>query len=215
MFLAKQGFKVDVFDRLAPLVDDDGIVQATIGPRSYNIVLSERALSAMEEAGVDIAGFEILDVETGLRHKLSGGPTEGTRSMPPGRVKLVNRGVLAGALVQQCLAQHADRVQFHFEQELAAIDVNNNAVYFKPVGSAAQGAAMASGTVGAGGGCSGCPSGEDAGAAAAVAAAPGSRAAAPPQALTQQRTPASPGALASYAFDLLVGADGASSTTRE
>lgn len=36
--------------------------------------------------------------------------------MPPGRVKLVNRGVLAGALVQQCLAQHADRVQFHFEQ---------------------------------------------------------------------------------------------------
>lgn len=100
-------------------------------------------------------------------------------------------------------------------QELAAIDVNNNSVYFKPVGSAAQGAAMASGTVGAGGGCSGCPSGEDAGAAAAVAAAPGSRAAAPPQALTQQRTPASPGALASYAFDLLVGADGASSTTRE
>lgn len=98
-------------------------------------------------------------------------------------------------------------------QELAAIDISNSAVYFKPVGSAAQGAAMASATGGAGGGCSGCPSGEDGGGLAAVAAGPGGVAVAPPGALTQQRTPASPDALASYAYDLLVGADGAASTT--
>lgn len=48
--------------------------------------------------------------------RLRGAPTEGTPTRPPGRLKLANRGVLAGALVQQCLAQHADRVQFHFEQ---------------------------------------------------------------------------------------------------
>ena len=30
---------MDVFERLAPLVDDQGNVQASIGPRSYNILL--------------------------------------------------------------------------------------------------------------------------------------------------------------------------------
>lgn len=214
MLLAKQGFKVDVFERLAPLVDDEGNVQASIGPRSYNILLSERGVAAMEAAGADVSGFDVPALRAGLRHKLRGGPTEGTPTQPPGRLKLANRGVLAGALVQQCLAQHADRVQFHFEQELAAIDISNSAVYFKPVGSAAQGAAMASATGGAGDGCSGCPSGEDGGGLAAVAAGPGGVAVAPPGALTQQRTPASPDALASYAYDLLVGADGAASTTR-
>lgn len=101
------------------------------------------------------------------------------------------------------------------EQELAAIDISNSAVYFKPLGSAAQGAAMASATTGGGGGCSGCASGEDGGGLAAVAAGPGGVAVAPPEALTQLRTPASPDALASYAYDLLVGADGAASTASE
>ncbi|KAL4425516.1 hypothetical protein ABPG75_009532 [Micractinium tetrahymenae] len=214
MLLAKQGFKVDVFERLPPLVDDEGNAQASIGPRSYNILLSERAVAAMEAAGAEVSGFDVPNLRASLRHKLRGGPKEGTPSMPPGRSKVANRGVLAGALVQQCLAQHADRVQFHFEQELAAIDISNSAVYFKPVGSAAQGAAMASATAGAGGGCSGCASGEEGGGLGPVAVGRGGVAAAPPEALTQRRTPASADALASYTFDLLVGADGANSTTR-
>lgn len=36
---AWQGWRVDVFERLAPLVDEEGNVQASIGPRSYNILL--------------------------------------------------------------------------------------------------------------------------------------------------------------------------------
>ena len=69
MLLAKQGWQVDVFERLAPLVGEGGEVQASIGPRSYNILLSERAVAAMEAAGADLRGFDIPDLQHLLRHK--------------------------------------------------------------------------------------------------------------------------------------------------
>lgn len=70
--------------------------------------------------------------------------------------------------------------------------------------SAAEGAPTSSAGAGAGGGC-GCgpSSGEAAGGTDAA------------DDLTAQRTPASPDALASFRFDLLVAADGASSLTRQ
>ena len=48
--------------------------------------------------------------------RLKGGPAEGRSTGMPGRLKIANRGVLAGALVRTCLAQHSSSVQFHFEQ---------------------------------------------------------------------------------------------------
>ena len=134
--------------------------------------------------------------------RLKGGPAEGTASTPPGRPKLANRGVLAGALVQQCLAQHGDSVQFHFAQELCVFDLTSNIAFFRPVGSQAQGAAAAASSPTA-------PSGD--GQAAADSGAAGSVA----QAVPQPHTPAAPNGLATYPFDLLVGADGASSLVRQ
>jgi 2-polyprenyl-6-methoxyphenol hydroxylase-like FAD-dependent oxidoreductase len=124
--------------------------------------------------------------------------------MPPGRLRLANRGTLAGALVQQCLARHPGCVQFHFEQELNMIDTNSGIAFFRPVGSAAQGASMASRSSIS----SAVGSETSAGGAAVLLQAP-------PEALTGERTPASADALASYPFDLLVGADGASSLVRQ
>lgn len=48
--------------------------------------------------------------------RLRGGPADGRSAGIPGRLKIANRGVLAGALVRTCLAQHSGSVQFHFEQ---------------------------------------------------------------------------------------------------
>ena len=120
--------------------------------------------------------------------RLKGGPAEGAASTPPGRPKLANRGVLAGALVQQCLAQHGDSVQFHFAQELCVFDLTSGIAFFRPVGSEAQGAAAASSSPTA-------PPGDGQAAAAT--------------------TPAAPDGLATCPFDLLVGADGASSLVRQ
>jgi hypothetical protein len=276
MLLARQGFRVDVFERLAPLVGRGGEVRASIGPRSYHILLTERAITALEGAGADLQGFDIPDLAYGLRHRLRGAPHEGRRSTLPGRLKVANRGTLAGALVQQCLAQHGSRVQFHFnqagcrvlgrrlahsgmcsagtppvlcccvkgpgppraacspanthplptpshtpatppniKQDLHLLDPVNRTAYFRAVDSAAKGAAMASSGAGAGGGC-GCgpdPTNAPAPGEAAQGGAAGS-AAAELQALTTQRTPASADALASFKFDLLVAADGASSLVR-
>ena len=71
MLLAKQGFKVDVYERLAPQRGADGALQSTsaIGPRSYNILLTERAVLALEAAGADLSGFDIPDLQTTMRHK--------------------------------------------------------------------------------------------------------------------------------------------------
>lgn len=95
------------------------------------------------------------------------------------------------------------------------IDAGNSIAYFRPVGSAADGAAMASASAGSGGGC-GCDSGGgDGGAAGAAAGGSAGVLQAPAGALTQQHTPASPDALVSYTFDLLVAADGAGSMVRK
>jgi hypothetical protein len=71
MLLAKQGFKVDVFERLAPQRGAGGALQSTsaIGPRSYNILLTERAVLALEAAGADLSGFDIPDLQTTMHHK--------------------------------------------------------------------------------------------------------------------------------------------------
>ena len=126
--------------------------------------------------------------------RLHGGPAEGRSMQSPGRLRLANRGVLAGALAQQCLAQHSALVQLHFEQELQAIDASAGTAFFRAVGSAARGAAMASGSF---------SDEEEEGQGGALR-----------QALLAERTPASPDSLASVQFDLLVGADGAGSLVR-
>lgn len=51
-----------------------------------------------------------------IPRRLRGGPADGRSAGIPGRLKIANRGVLAGALVRTCLAQHSGSVQFHFEQ---------------------------------------------------------------------------------------------------
>lgn len=96
-----------------------------------------------------------------------------------GRIRVANRGVLAGALVAQCRARHPDAVSFHFGQELSAIDTANHIAFFRPSEAPAEGGP------GSGPGAS------------AGAAAPSS------------------GEPASYRYDLLVGADGAGSVTRQ
>lgn len=69
MLLAQQGWKVDVFERLSPLVGEDGSITASIGPRSYNILLSERAATALDMAGADFSDFDVPSLGVSLRHK--------------------------------------------------------------------------------------------------------------------------------------------------
>lgn len=64
---------MDVFERAEPLVGANGGVTASIGPRSYNILLSERAAVALDAAGVDFSGCDVPDLSLALRHKCAGG----------------------------------------------------------------------------------------------------------------------------------------------
>ena len=303
----RQGWRVDVFERSEPLAGADGDVAASIGPRSYNILLTERAAVALDAAGVDLGAFDVPDVSLALRHKcaagggrccwwlvagcgwaggrggppgtgaavcgaprrvpypglpgpaamprharrLRGGPAEGRSNAMTGRIRVANRGVLAGALVAQCRAAHPEAVQFHFGEV-------RGGGWGAGAGWLAVGSARASGAllpaVGQGGGqLSGCatrracpppadpsphtrccpthaialarrppqelsaldtanriawfrPSGaQGAGGAAGAAAAAG----------PGPSGGSSSGDPASYVYDLLVGADGAGSLTRQ
>ena len=44
-------------------------VQASVGPRSYNILLSERGAAALDQAGADLSGYDCPNVAVALRHK--------------------------------------------------------------------------------------------------------------------------------------------------
>jgi 2-polyprenyl-6-methoxyphenol hydroxylase-like FAD-dependent oxidoreductase len=108
MLLARQGFRVDVFERLAPLVGRGGEVRASIGPRSYHILLTERAITALEGAGADLQGFDIPDLAYGLRHRWGRGAAwdvaratvrRGNGSQPA--------GIVPAAAVQQARRQVA------------------------------------------------------------------------------------------------------------
>lgn len=117
-------------------------MQASIGPRSYNILLTERAIQAMEQAGAQLEGYDVVELAASMRHAQKGGPADGRSTRFPGRFKLASRGALAGALVQSCQAQHADRVTFHFGQELSRVDAASSTTSFRAVGggAAAEGA---------------------------------------------------------------------------
>lgn len=93
------------------------------------------------------------------------------------------------------------------------IDTANGIAWFRPVGAAAEGTPMASASAGSGGGCGCTAAAQQAGSSGGGGTAEAEQALA--EVLTQQHTPASPDGLASYAYDLLIGADGAGSLVRQ
>lgn len=131
-----------------------------------------------------------------------GSPADGRPSFPlAGRLRLVNRGVLAGALVQQCLAQHGQHVRFHFGCTLESLDLAGSSATFCWEPEAAAAADATAGEVQVvRSSCAAVAEGAAAWAAETVGAAAG---------------PAGEGGAAvSVKYDLLVGADGAGSAVR-
>ena len=57
--------------------------------------------------------------------------SEGLVARPRGRQRLVNRGLLAGALVQQCQQRYGDRVTFHFSSALHSLDTQKGTATFR------------------------------------------------------------------------------------
>ncbi|GAB4814409.1 hypothetical protein N2152v2_001455 [Parachlorella kessleri] len=142
--LAQQGFTVDVFERSAPQLDVNGKAQASIGSRSYNVVLTERAAVALDQAAADLSGYDAPVLSVAMRHKLKGAANEGRAAQPGGRNRIVNRGLLAGALVQQCQQRHGDRVTFHFHSALHSLDAQKGRATFSSATSTPDGKANGS-----------------------------------------------------------------------
>ena len=69
LLLAQQGIRVDVFERSELVFDVQGKAQASIGPRSYNLLLTERAAVALEQAGADLSEFDAPEVSVMMRHR--------------------------------------------------------------------------------------------------------------------------------------------------
>lgn len=117
-YLAKRNFHVDVFDKTTKEVGASK--EVIVGTRSYNIVLSRRALEALEGAEVTLPPPLVLTIK-GFTSYLTGSKPRSFSGSPWSRS--INRGVLVGALVESCAAAHGDRVSFHFGHELQHLDL--------------------------------------------------------------------------------------------
>lgn len=144
--------------------------------------------------------------------RLKGSPTEGQQSVFTGRHRVVNRGMLAAALVQLCQEQYSGSVAFHFNRALHSLNSYKCIAAFTEAAggsssSSRNGQRQLAAVEAAASGVAAGEEPADPAAPAAAAAAAGASAA--------TATGAPSGGLETVSFDLLVGADGSGSRVRE
>lgn len=154
LYLAQQGFRVSVYEKRIPedsrapklRLQAEGAssgatsglgsklgVGATIGNRSYQLVVSERGLQALEGAGVAMHEQEAPHYYATIIHKAKGGPRDARVRPTQGRGVIINRGSLASLVVRACQDRYPDSIQFHFGYRISSLDATAGSAGFIPV----------------------------------------------------------------------------------
>lgn len=114
---------------------------ATLGTRSYHMIVSERALRALDSSDVTLPPDLAAHYHTAVSHRQQGGPRDAQLRPRPGRDVLINRGALASSLARACQERYPDSVAFRFGWELVALDAAGGSARFAPAAGAAGGPA--------------------------------------------------------------------------
>ena len=127
LYLAQMNWNVSVYERRDTYVqllgNSGGVNQSR---RSYNIVLTDRGLTALRQAGVELPHDKVVVLKGNVRHtnkgtKLSRGFSENVA---------VNRNVLAQHLFQEGCDRFPQEISYHFGHRLQTVDFEQRVATF-------------------------------------------------------------------------------------
>ncbi|KAG1675257.1 hypothetical protein FOA52_016288 [Chlamydomonas sp. UWO 241] len=114
MYLARDGFSVDVYER-RPEPDADSVDNG----RAYIIILIPRGKAALEELGIALPTDPHFLTQGTVRHSAKGKVSVNKEA---GNVTW-SRSDLAQFLINEARKRYPDSISFHFEKDLASIDL--------------------------------------------------------------------------------------------
>lgn len=121
MFLARQGFSVDVYERRPEPCHD-----AVDTGRAYIIIVIPRGQAALQELGVPLPSQQEYVTKGTVRHPKSG---KIGISREEGNVTFSRSG-LAQYLIDQAKALYPNSIRFHFQAACEGVDVDGRKVQF-------------------------------------------------------------------------------------
>lgn len=121
MYLARQGFKVDVFEK-RPEPNSDLVDTG----RAYIIILIPRGRAALEEIGVDLPTDPHYLTQGTVRHSNKG---KVSFTKEEGNITW-SRADLAQYLIDQAKQKYPGQISFFFEKEVEGVDMKNKQVSF-------------------------------------------------------------------------------------
>lgn len=131
LFLAKRGFKVDVYERRR-----DPRKANYLGGRSINLALSDRGWKALEKVGVASAVREMAIPMYGrIMHDTEGNLTNQPYGKEQQAIYSVSRGGLNKLLLEQAGAQ--ENVRLFFDIKVNDIDLDSNTMHLEDMSTGA------------------------------------------------------------------------------
>uniref|UniRef100_A0A383WAT6 FAD-binding domain-containing protein n=1 Tax=Tetradesmus obliquus TaxID=3088 RepID=A0A383WAT6_TETOB len=125
MFLARQGFSVDVFER-RPEPKQDAVDTG----RAYIIILIPRGQAALKELGVPLPSQREFITKGTVRHDRKG---KVGISREEGNVTF-SRSSLAQYLIDQARQRYPSQITFHFDSACAGVNIEQRQVSFSAAG---------------------------------------------------------------------------------
>ncbi|MCY7411038.1 MAG: FAD-dependent monooxygenase [Chitinophagales bacterium] len=124
IYLAKRGYKVDVYERRGDMRQEK-----MIAGRSINLALSDRGWRGLEKAGLKEAIEKIaIPMHSRMVHTVDGQLNLQAYGKEGQAIYSVSRGELNKTLMN--LADEFDQVNFHFNHFANHVDLNNNKISF-------------------------------------------------------------------------------------
>jgi len=121
LYLAKMDWQVSVHERRRAEPESSGY------RRSYNIVLNDRGLRALEQAGVELPSEKRVILKGNVRHTLKGA----TFSQGFANSVSIDRYTLAQSLIQEGKHRFPQQIQYHFQQTLHQVNFKERIALFQ------------------------------------------------------------------------------------
>ncbi len=121
LYLAKMDWQVSVYERRRAEPESSG------SRRSYNIVLNDRGLRALEQAGVELPSEKRVILQGNVRHTAKGA----TLSKGFTNSVSIDRYTLAQSLIQEGKHRFPQRIQYHFQQTLHQVNLKEKIALFQ------------------------------------------------------------------------------------
>ncbi len=128
LYLAKMNWLVSVFERHPHYGQRPHPKEGSTLPsrRSYNIVLTDRGLQALQQAEVKLPKDQHILLQGNVRHSSKGAKFSSQFS----NAVSINRETLAQILVQAGYDRFPQQISYHFEHHLETINCEKQLVYF-------------------------------------------------------------------------------------